>query len=300
MKIVSGFFFCATLATLSASTLVYEGFDYANGALGTAAGGLGWHTAADGPNQAGWGSFPRGLGVGVSAGVGGSANSATVQASTLTPPPNYPFVPSGREITSSTAFSSAWREFSPANRIPVNTPTTRYFSFLFSMDNITAGANESYLVMALVDTNRGDDLRVGVLQGSTHAGIGIGNTEVAQAAPVVAGTSYLLVGKLETSADPMGDTIRISVFDSNTLIPLSETWQASHSLTMPFDIDRLGILWGGPLGTDPSVFHTPHVGEIRFGESWGAVAIPEPSFYAALFGLTSLLYVLIRRRRACA
>lgn len=253
---------------------VYEGFDYPDGTLGNQGSGSGWYTLADGSKGAneGWGAFP--FAASLYGGVRGNA-TATVQAETLQTPLDYGLTRSGGELKGTLFYSWPFREFSTANRIDMQVEQTVYFSFLFSMDNISDDGG-SYLRLSFINADRKNLIDFGVGTGITATTISqqgtvepfvVGNT-------IEAGVSYLFVGKMELA--PGADTFYGSTYAADATIgtePTTWDMQTSQDLTVataPTVLDRIGVYFGG---TDAGT-QIPYQGyfdEFRMGNSFEAV-----------------------------
>lgn len=253
--------FCATYGVQ-----VYEGFDYTIPGDLVGSGGIGWSSA--------WGTFPIGGGA-INGGIGGqgSVTAVDVQAESIAAPAGYTATRSGGETIGVDGYPTAWRELAAANRISTTADGTVYFSFLFKMDAVGVGLGGSYLLLDFIAADRTDLFRVGVGTGLGTAAIqySTSNTLLATGDTITAGTSYLLIGKLETAVG--ADTLSVNVYASSETIgaePLVWEMTASQDLDVYAEIDRIGLLFGG-LDGDPAVDHTGYIDELRFGDTFASV-----------------------------
>ncbi|MGC9453191.1 MAG: LamG domain-containing protein [Oceanipulchritudo sp.] len=253
---------------------VYEGFDYTIPGDLVGSGGIGWST--------GWGTFPRGGGLNQGIGGEGSITAIDVQAETIAAPTDYTATRNGGETVGVDGFPTAWREFASANRISTTADGTVYFSYLFKMDAISAGLGGSYLLLELVGADRADLFKIGVGVGLDTAAILDGSNNVLDTGETItAGTSYLLIGKLETGVG--ADTLRVNVYaSSETIGSEPTTWEmtASADLDAHIEIDRIGLLFAGEDFEFPGVDHTGYIDELRFGDTFASV-ISDPALPVA-------------------
>jgi hypothetical protein len=104
-----------------------------------------------------------------------------------------------------------------------------------------------------------------------------------------AGTTFLVAGKIETTAAG-NDTISASLFtDVSGGEPVS--WNAVSTGTFSAIATQLNLY--AAAGTTAGKFEFD---ELRLGDSFAAVTIPEPSSFL-LVGLAGLVAIALRRRR---
>ncbi|MCD8481324.1 MAG: hypothetical protein LR015_00795 [Verrucomicrobia bacterium] len=239
---------------------MYEGFNYPDGNLANSSGGSGWLS------NAGWGSFPRGNGI--HTGIGGSS-AMVVEAQTLNAPINYALQRSGRQLNSTTGYNWAFREFAPENRIDMDAGDTVYFSYLFSMRNISTGAG-SYCEIIFINADRTELFRLGVGNRSLVPTISApDNTAwVSGTRLIEPQVSYLLVGRIIPG--PTNDVISIQLYSEfESIAGEPEVWELEVERDIRFSlIDRIGLVSGG---LESGIDHTSIYDELRFGTSFEAV-----------------------------
>jgi hypothetical protein len=118
--------------------------------------------------------------------------------------------------------------------------------------------------------------------GISTAGISTG-TKIASA-----GTTYLLVAKLESSTT-VNDVLSLWVYEEGDLVPISDPltgFDVTQSVASGRTNERLRIRFGN--------FNTGvEIDEIRIGDTWASVVAPEP----ATIGLLALGGLILGRRR---
>lgn len=143
---------------------------------------------------------------------------------------------------------------------------------------------------------------------TTNAGVYTAATE--QAFSV--GDTFQIIGKVEFNyAGGNGADDRITVYinpsslvDENALIPYLTLDKFNVGTLVGFRVFAGGNQTGQTVGTQTGLTFAPSAAEfdnIRLGSTYLAVtgaAIPEPSSFAALAGLTGLALAAVRRRRA--
>lgn len=312
---------------------IYEGFDYPGDVsapgtpepgssviLGNGAGGSGWNTVVK-PNMPGdpspttrdvaaWGSFPNAFNFtpGIShQGVGG-ASPMRVIAPTLTAPANYGFTPTGNELYGR-AFeaANAVREFDPSNYIDMDSGAPAYFSFLVSQDAID-NFNSSFSLLTFISGSPTAErlFKVGIGLGIDKAAILDGERNMAENSVLAQGTesilaltSYLVIGKLVPAG--ASSTVSLDFVREDELISGTESWDLSTTIDLSgVVIDRIMLQSGTSEGSDTSFAQVrrSHFDELRFGDTYASVTVPEPATVALLVGVLTLGVVLYRRRQA--
>lgn len=213
----------------------------------------------------GWGGFPRGNGI--NNGVAGSS-AMVVEAQTLEAPTDYGFERSGKQLNGTQGFQWAFREFAAENRLDMDSGKTVYFSYLFSMRNLSESLG-SYAELLFINADRTDLFRVGVQVASFVPTIAQGNNTLwaAGSRQIQPDTSYLLVGRIITGAE---DTISIQLYEATDTIGAEpEVWEVETVQEISLaQVDRIGLISGG---MDNGIDHTAIYDELRFGESFAAV-----------------------------
>jgi hypothetical protein len=191
--------------------------------------------------------------------------------------------------------------------------STVYFSFLF---NHSSGDN--FLWFGLSDRADSDNGSISAL--SQNQNVGPGGSQVATprlrsrvrddaggqnqanadytASPVFdgwglmqPGETQLIVGEIFFGGFTQNSTIRVWL--NPTSMTQGENPNFFDNGGRVMNIGSLDTLWIRKGGTEGEAF----VDHIMLGDSWDAVVIPEPSTYAALFGLLALGLIAWRRRR---
>jgi len=274
-KMTVGFVLTATLSvSLSAAVLVYEGFDYSAGALPGSNGGTGWSSD--------WGIN------GSSGSINPGGDGQVESPAQLTAPSDYALTPIGN----SAEFDSVggYRQFN-ANAIDMSQNDTFYFSYLWSQSGTGSGGNIS---VAFLD-NATNSRRIWETQTASQSlTMDFGNDASAAAGSLgfTAGTSYLMVGKVETTTG--ADTISISIFEAGTAIGAEPvTWGLSGNVEVSDQdrvINRLRIIGTG---------NNDRFDEFYLGDTFEDVTgvIPEPST-VMLVGIALLGGLMARLRRS--
>jgi hypothetical protein len=263
-------------AQLSAQSVV-ETFDYSTGALGT--------TASSGTGVTGnWGSYS------FAGAIGGSATGEIVTGS-LSAPTDYSYTPANNRLSytaTGASVSSSMVELGAGAIIDFDANATHYISFL-ETHTADGFAFNLQSLLQLRDDSNATLLQMGaynqqLLLGSNAAGGALSN-----------GQDRLLVFKIETSSAG-NDVISGSFFNAGSTIGGEPTtWAATSNETITGSATFMNISLGA--NAAGGVTHTNSVDEIRFGGTFGAVAVPEPSSYALLSGLLALGWIMIRRRK---
>ena len=259
----------ALAAPAMAALTAYEYFDYPTNPthILNQSGGYGWGSAWT------WsGGTPAVVGGYI---VGWLTNTA------------YPFIPVGGFVRCDNA--GVWPTRSFASPIDLSVNSNYYFSFLIS-----------------VYEQKDDNNQIEFLHYGTQANIRVGlrNNSGQLAARVVCGSgtqgllngfylrsNYFFVGKIQTSASG-NDYMRLNVYKDGDAIPTSEpgTWDVSSTGAAMNGIITNIQLRHGTVNNDqlPTMYD-----EIRFGETWTDVALPEP----VGLGVVLVALGLVRRRR---
>lgn len=260
-KIIQSIAFLLTAAGLNAA--VIESFDYTAGLLtGTATG-----TGLTGS----WSAVSGGVDI-----VSGSLSAAGITG--------YGYTPTGNRVsTRADGFAEARVSLGVGNTIDFGTDSTTYFSYLFKVNDTDSQFRLRFLdsssvqVASVGDANLNDFLNVQV--GSAVEGT----------SQFTAGTTFLVAGKIETSAAG-NDTISASLFtDLTGGEPVA--WNAISTGTSSAVVSQLSLY--AAANTTAGKFEFD---ELRLGDSFAAVTIPEPSTFL-LVGLAGLGALLFRRRR---
>ncbi|TVP75813.1 MAG: hypothetical protein EA353_13230 [Puniceicoccaceae bacterium] len=258
----------------SASLLVYEGFDYAAGGISGDSAGL----------STGAGSLNGGLGwSGAWVGQSGDTTYGNIVADSL----SFNELPTTGNRLQLGSFRDASRGFDSAFG-----EGTYYFSVLLGVGNSSGDERTRFRITQ--DGSQNGTFEVGFgFSGSDPAELVYrtgGDTPVTGAGTGIGGTN-LIVGKFDLSAGGVMSDIVI------WLNPSDLSSEGGNIATLDLDTASIGGGVGGVRltrtgGTESGVFD-----EIRFGTTWGSVAIPEPGTYAFIGGLLALSYVVVRRRR---
>ncbi len=267
--------------TAQASVLLHEGFDYTTEAINPD------NVLAGCPAAAGSGEF------------GFAANSTWVKTSTYdtTCPRDgasldsnaFPFTPVGTAVRSSVpgdSYSRADRELSAAATMDLSQDGVFYLSALFR------DATTHIQTLKFNDgTTQG--MRFGLVKKTTtslRAFVDVGPSGCASLVDALDfNVTYFFVVKLVTSASE-ADVISLEVYGPDDIVPLTEpvAWGATDtaSVSTVLNYMRVDVGKGSTCG---------EMDEIRIGETWADVAVPEPATLT-LLGLGGL-GVLIRRKR---
>jgi len=272
--IVAGVLSAAICIPLQAAVLVYEGFDYSAGALAGSNGGTGWSSS--------WG-------INASAGGIAAGGDGLVESpAQLSAPSDYALTPVGN----SAEFDSVggYRQFN-ANSIDMSQDDTFYFSYLWSQSGTGGGGNIS---MAFLDdaTNSRRIWETQTASQSLTMDFGNDSSAAPGSLSFTAGTSYLLVGKIETTTG--ADTISVSIFEAGTAIGSEPiTWGLSGNVEASDQnrvINRIRILGSG---------NNDRFDEFILGDTFEDVtSIPEPStlMLVSMMGVGALAARMRRKR----
>lgn len=262
-----------TIATASAAPLAYEGFDYAVGAINGANGGSGfasaWTQATESAGGAASVLATPGL---LFAGVDTIGNTFVDNAGSARGAVRV--LPTAGLFTDG---SSLW--FSALFSVPASTTGSDFRVKFFALDTASVGAS------AYIDTGFG--FRIG--------GNGIIEAEnsgvfTSSATAFTKDTTHLVVGRVDFSDAANGDALRIWLDPTTLSAPADGSASATFTginLSIAAQNTRLAIRGGGSF--------VGSVDEIRLASDFGSV-IPEPSTWALLGGIGSLLAAAILRR----
>ena len=243
-----------------AALIAYEGFDYPNdgsSALNTLNGGTGWTSA--------WGITTLGSGFTVS------------QDDTSLVSPAAPFSTTGDRAKSAGAGSG-----SNSMRAFRLLPTTfdlgaeggvLYVSLLFQKTGVASPGTLSNNME--VNLTAGDSGNGTVRFGSTSANnVFVNDSTSVPAAQefgaLTLGQTYFAVLKLE-SHSATNDVVSAIVYNSSETAPIAEpgSWDKTKSFASTAVLDRLRLWIGVAASAD--------FDEIRIGDTWASVAVPEPT-----------------------
>jgi len=259
-------------SSASASLLFYEGFDYT----------VGTDLATLGPST----ENPNFYGEIDTNGFGSGTNQEIQIVSGSVPGANAsPFA--------STANSFSWGPSLWANgfaeldsAISADATADYYFSFL-----ARASATNSLLISFEISNGGNQRLQAGVEGSSFFATSADPAADTGTGGTFNVDTTYFIVGKMSIGAT---DTISMAAFGPGDSVPTAEpaTWTAtgSSAITGSGTLSRLRFrAYGGDAGQTV-------LDEVRFGTSWDAVAVPEPSSYGTVVAFLALSATLLRRR----
>lgn len=197
-----------------------------------------------------------------------------------------PFATTGGAFTNSLAPAfDNWR-MSMDSPITGTEVTTVYMSYLVQMDVNIANAFRVSI---------GDNQRLGAgiwNDGGTRKFMAEANSTRSFGSTVTIGTTYFLVAKMEFGNGT--DTVSMSAFAPGDTVPGTEpvTWDVTQSanITNTQSVMRIDIY-------DNTAARAVVLDELRFGTTYDAVAVPEPSSFAWIVGASALAGVALRRRR---
>ncbi len=275
--VLAGLAALGAASTASASLLAIENFEYDVGTgLSGQNGGTGWPDAWGGTWSSTGGSSTIGSGPLVYPGhFASSGNRAVIDASSGTVATPRA-LPAGIDTTSGSLY------FSYLTRRTADTERTLNFSF-------AVGGNERFAFGQINDTGG----NFGVFAHNNMTGTGSGTVFADDPIAFELNEVYLIMGRIEFGFD--GDNDRVSLF-------VNPTPGESESNLTPYmqwdqydlgDIDRFRVFAGGATDLAAS---GGEFDQIRFGTSFDAVVVPEPSTYAAIFGALALAFAVYRRR----
>ncbi|MCC5788207.1 MAG: hypothetical protein JJT75_01120 [Opitutales bacterium] len=262
-------------ATSHAQTIAYEGFDYAEGDLANQDGGSGW--------DGGWGS-------------GGDWTVSSTGLNYTDSQGNSLITSGGSAVTETSGTNQAhFRELSSDAQDSLGSSSQFWMSFLIQSSSedhdgtygisLYDGGSEETLLGVHFQTGDGTRLSAGTGGADWDSGVSTHQDEgesetwlfVAHFDMVAESASYYL-------NPDIGGSSPTNSLESDTDIAFStSSWDTTEI--------RLGQFGGSNDGQNFSL------DEIRFGEDFASVTpIPEPSFYASLFGLAAFGGALLWRR----
>lgn len=252
-----------------ATLIAYDDFSYTAGAsIGGEAGGSGWAGA--------WATNGTATNYSASTALTYSNGSVEVTGDTRTA-----LVGSNTSDLYARAFASQ--------------TSTLYFSLLFRLDSNTLDGDDFVHFMLNNDTNNTDSAGIGLLSTTTdYLGARIGGSNggntTSSSTNFVANTTYFLVGKIwKSNVGGNYDTIDLFINPSSTIEPVtpsaSDTASMSGGTVSYFTVRGFGID-----SNDRFLFD-----ELRIGDTFASVVVPEPS--AAILGLGGATLLMVRRRR---
>lgn len=260
--------FLASYSLSQATLLVHEPFDYT---VGSNIGGV----AATGVGLTGnWQRRYQDT----------ATATLRVENTTFATPTGFGFTPSGRGIvTPVDTNNSAAVNLATGAQVNFGADGTFYYSFLL---NYTAGTSNMWF--GIGNSSSADSLiRVqGLNSGALRVAVGSTFNDGA----VLADGSYLVVGRI-TTTETDNDGHRLWVFGSGDSVLLSDPGTVGSYAAAAAAISGTGSM------IEFRNMQNAAIGDFRMGTTWEAVVIPEPSTYAAIFGLVALLGVGWLRRR---
>lgn len=208
---------------------------------------------------------------------------------------------SGGEITASNS-GRTYRLLDSSLAATASTTGTLYLSFLFQSGQQTGATTYQTLALynsTLADADRNFDAGLTTNGGQTgtayNFGVESGTSETYTSTGITADTGvHLFVVKFDLSSTAASDSVTVWIDPTIGAAGDPSGGIVSTSKDITFDRLALSDYDGNSAAWD----------EIRWGTTFadvaGTSAIPEPSTYAALFGVLALGYVAIRRRRTTA
>lgn len=256
---------CCLFSVSHATILVLENFDYDPGVVAGLNGGQGWSGA--------WGT--------------GGGVAPVVAAGSLTAPSGYTFTPSGNRVENAgNGFIS--RGFGTETRPNLGSDGVYYMSWLIQTSVIGDVSR-----LNLVDNAFANRISIGKLgNANDNLAIQLSGGSVLYSETSLTGGDFLIVAKLESDNGTL--TVSASAFPSTGSVGAEPTvWDISTVTTSADHVKNMlsmNVLMQGASGNIS-------FDEFRLGTTYAAV-IPEPTTYAALFGLLALGFVAWRRRKA--
>lgn len=248
------------------ATSVYEGFDYGSGALAPNNGGSGWA-----------GAWTNTSGV----------VSLSTDSNSLAFPTSLALTGEGRRVDD-TGGGQTERSFSGG--FAFNASNAFYMSFLLRKSN--GGASGDNLNLYIRETNTSTiALGVGIGSGESYQ-LQLGNAVTSTVnSAYAAGSTVFAVVKLVTGAGTTNDRAWLKIYNASDTVDLIEpsSWTLSYSTNITSSVlyDRFRIAAGANTEAE--------LDEIRMGNAWNLVVIPEPSTIS--MGLVAATLFLGLRRR---
>lgn len=181
-------------------------------------------------------------------------------------------------------------------RISLGLPTTYeaddsfYFSFLY-----THNSGDTFLWFAFAGGADDDNNSIAALSRFPTASLRSRVRDTGQSeqggSPLPNDQTHLIVGEVSFGGDSAVSTL--SLWLNPDSLDKSEVVADIVDPGRNIGVAELNTLWIRKGGGDGEGF----IDHIMIGDSWDAVVIPEPSTYAALFGLAAFGLVLLLRRR---
>lgn len=288
---------CAALASAAsiagAAVVVYEGFaGYPNDGS-TQLGNL--PDGTNPGNSAGWNAGTPWALSPASGGLQTGSSTAVLGSGNLAAPSGYVYDSRANDgLSSATHISDVGggmiRTFASANLLNLGTDNTTYFSFLWSESGSGGGGN---INISFLDTATFGRKVFDLVTASSQLSLRANNTATTIGSTgFTAGATYLLVGKIQSTASG-ADTVSASIFSSSSTIGSEPvTWDLTGSLDASDTgrvLNRLYVTGSGNID---------RFDEFRMGDSFlDVTGVPEPSTAALLLGFAALGFILWRRRQ---
>lgn len=252
-----------------AALLASDNFDYST------AGTLGSQSAAGGGWSSGWASNA----------LLATASAATIAPGSLPAPTDYAPVPSANSAIQASML--AYRGLAAVAQMDLGVDQDYYISFL--AQRTATPSSKSYSLL-LQDNSGGNVGIVGTSTGgSPNVTLG-GSGNVSQGSNIVGnGSAYLWVIKVSAKA-AAADQIFVKVYNEAQAVDTTEpvTWNVtSNSELNNSTIAQIGFAQGSGA--------TLQIDEVRIGETWEDVVVPEP---ASVFLMITGLGLLAARGRS--
>jgi hypothetical protein len=261
-------------ATLPATLLFYEGFDYTVGGSTTGLTTLG--SSSESPDFYG--------DIDTNAFGAGTNQELQVLSGSVTGSNASPFSSSGNSLSWQTGWANGFAGLNTA--ISPSTSEDYYFSFL------ARSSSTNSLTISFEISNGGNQrLQAGVNGTSFFATSANATSDTDTGGTFAVDTTYFIVGKMSIGAT---DTISLAAYAPGDTVDASEpaTWMASASgSTGTANLNNIRYrVYGGNAGEAV-------LDEVRFGTTWEAVAIPEPSTLMLVGVALAGVGLLHRRKR---
>ena len=270
MKLIAIFFTALLLGSplVQAALIAYDNFSYTAGAtIGGQNGGSGWTGA--------WATNGMATNYSASTALTYSNGSVEVVGDTRT-----------ALVGSNTADLYA-RAFAPQT-------STLYFSFLFRLDSNTLNVDDFVHFMLNNDTSNDTSGGIGLLSTTTNRlGARIGTTNggdtTSSAIDLAANTTYFLVGKIWKNGGANYNTVDLFINPSSNIEP--GTSSATDTVTMTMGTISYFTVRGFNIDADDRYVFD----ELRIGDTFASVVVPEPSVAALILGGAAMLIAGRRR-----